>query len=85
MLDDTLDSIFSSDMDPFGKYVAQRAESASTQVESVESTLKSVVEKFNTQALYLSLKSLNRLSDAVHRMEFVVGQQLSTSQSGTKK
>ena len=44
----------------------------STQVESVASTVKSEAEKFNTQVLYRSLKSLNRLSDAVHRMEFVV-------------
>ena len=50
-IDDTLDSIFSSDM-AIGKYVAQRAlVSVSTQVESVASTLKSGVEKFNTQAL----------------------------------
>ena len=47
--------------------------SASTQAESVASTLKSEVEKCNTQVLYLSLKSLNQLSDAVHRMEFEVG------------
>ena len=60
-------------------------ESASTQVESVASTVKSEAEKFNTQVLYHSLKSLNRLSDAVHRMEFVVAQRLSTSQSGIKK
>ena len=31
------------------------------------------------------LKSLNRLSGAVHKMEFEVFQRLSTSQSGTKK
>ena len=47
-------------------------ESVSTQVESVASTLKSEAEKFNTQVLYLSLKSLNRLSGAVHKMEFEV-------------
>ena len=60
-------------------------ESVSTQAESVASTVKSEAEKFNTQVLYLSLKSLNRLSDAVHKMEFEVDQRLSTSQSGTKK
>ena len=60
-------------------------ESVSTQVESVASTVKSGAEKFNTQVLFLFLKSLNQLSAAVHRMEFAVGQQLSTSQSGTKK
>ena len=70
-VDDTLDSIFSSDM-AIGRYVAQRAESVSTQAESVASTVKSEVEKFNTQVLYHSLKSLNRLSGVVHKMEYEV-------------
>ena len=48
-------------------------ESVSTQVESVASTVKSGAEKFNTQVLYLFLKSLNQLSAAVHKMEFEVG------------
>ena len=60
-------------------------ESVSTQAESVGSTVRSEAEKWRTQALFLSLKSLNRLSAAVHKMEFEVGQRLSTSQSGTKK
>jgi ribonucleoside-diphosphate reductase alpha chain len=74
-VDDTLDSIT----------LHKGRESVSTQAESVASTVRSEVEKYNTQVLYHSLKSLNRLSDAVHRMEFVVAQRLSTSQSGTKK
>ena len=84
-VDDSLDSIFTSDMSLLGDMLLKGQASVSTQVESVASTVKSEAEKFNTQVLYRSLKSLNRLSDAVHRMEFVVLQQLSTSQSGTKK
>ena len=38
-------------------------ESVSTQVASVGSTVKSGVEKFNTQVLYRSSKSLKQLSD----------------------
>ena len=60
-------------------------ESVSTQAESVASTVKSEAEKFNTQVLYHSLKSLNRLSGVVHKMEYEVDQRLSTSQSGTKR
>ena len=70
-VDDSLDSIFSSDM-AIGRYVGNAQESASTQVESVASTVKSEAEKFNTQVLYHSLKSLNRLSAAVHKMEYEV-------------
>ena len=58
---------------------------ASTQVTSVGSTVKSGAEKFNTQALSLSSKSLKRLSDAALKMASVVDQRLSTSQSGTKR
>ena len=47
-------------------------ESVSTRVESVASTVKSEAEKFNTQVLYHSLKSLNRLSGVVHKMEYEV-------------
>ena len=83
-VDDSLDSIFSSDM-AIGRYVAQRAGIGINQAESVVSTVKSGVEKFNTQVLFLSLKSLNQLSGVVHKMEYEVGQPLSTSQSGTKK
>ena len=83
-IDDTLDSIFSSDM-AVGRYVAQRAGLVSTQVASVGSTLKSGAEKFNTQVLSRSSKSLKRLSDVALKMASVVDQRLSTFQSGTKK
>ena len=83
-VDDTLDSIFSSDM-AIGKYVAQRLASASTQAESVASTVRSEAEKFNTQVLYRSSKSLKQLSDVALKMALEVDQQLSTSPSGTKK
>ena len=84
-VDDTLDSIFTSDMAISADMLHKGRASASTQAESVASTVKSEVEKCNTQVLYLSLKSLNRLSAAVHKMEYEVDQRLSTSQSGTKK
>jgi hypothetical protein len=51
----------------------------------VASTAKSEVEKFSTQVLSLSSKSLKQLSDAALKMASEVDQQLSTSQSGTKK
>ena len=60
-------------------------ESVSTQVESVASTVKSEAEKFNTQVLYHSSKSLKQLSDVALKMALEVDQQLSTSPSGTKK
>ena len=68
-VDDTLDSIFSSDM-ASADMLHKGWESVSTQAESVASTVKSEVEKFNTQVLYHSLKSLNRLSGVVHKMEY---------------
>ncbi len=60
-------------------------ESVSTQVESVVSMLKSGMGKSNTQVLYLFSRSLKQLSDAALKMALEVDQQLSTSQSGTKK
>ncbi|AFD03041.1 NrdA ribonucleotide reductase A subunit [Synechococcus phage metaG-MbCM1] len=44
--------------------------SASTQAESVGSTVKSVAEKFNTQVLYHSSFSLFALSDGALKMAF---------------
>ena len=84
-VDDTLDSIFSSDIILLVVMLLKGQESVSTQAESVASTVKSEAEKFNTQVLYHSLKSLNQLSGVVHKMEYEVAQRLSTSQSGTKK
>ena len=59
--------------------------SVSTQVGLGVSTVKSVVEKYNTQVLYLSSKSLKLLSDAALKTALEVDQRLYTSQSGIKK
>ena len=56
-----------------------------TQVESGASTVRSGVEKFNTQVLSPSLKNLSQLSDAVLKTASEEGQQLSTFLSGIKK
>ena len=83
--DDTLDSIFSSDMS-IGRYVAQRAGiGINAEANPLVSTVRSEAEKFNTQVLYHSSKSLRQLSDAALKMAFEVEARLSTSQSGTKK
>tara|TARA_B100001769_G_scaffold108343_1_gene84215 strand:+ start:19 stop:984 length:966 start_codon:yes stop_codon:yes gene_type:complete len=83
--DDTLDSIFTSDM-AIGRYVAQNVlASASTLVGSGVSTLKSGAEKCNTRVSSRFSKSLRALSDVALKMASEVDQQLSTSQSGTKK
>jgi ribonucleoside-diphosphate reductase alpha chain len=74
-VDDSLDSIFSSDM-AIGRYVAQRAGI---------STLKSEAERYNTQVLSPSLKSLNQLYDAVHKTASEVVLLQFTFLSGTKK
>src|SRR6056300_1676189 len=60
-------------------------ESVSTQAESVASIVRSEVEKLSIQVLSHSSKSLKQLSDAALKMASEVDQQLSTSQSGTKK
>ena len=83
-IDDTLDSIFSSDM-AIGKYVAQRAGIGINAGRIRGSTVKSEVEKFNTQVLFRSSKSLKQLSDVALKTALEVDQRLSTSQSGTKK
>ena len=82
--DDTLPSIFSSDMS-IGRYVAQRVGIGINVVGFVESTLKFVVEKYSTQELYLSSRNLNQQSDVVHKMVLGVGRLLSISQSGIKR
>ena len=83
-IDDTLDSIFSSDM-AIGKYVAQRAGIGinAGRIRGINS--RSEAEKFSTQALSHFSKSLKQLSDAALKTASEVDQQLSTSQSGTKK
>ena len=57
----------------------------STQVASGASTVKSGVEKFNTQVLSPSLKSLSQLSDAVLKTGSEAGLPLSTFLSGIRK
>ena len=83
-VDDTLDSIFAL-IWPLADTLHKGRESVSTQVESVESTLKSEAERFNTQVWSPSSKSLNQLSDAAHKTASEVGQRLSTFLSGIKK
>jgi ribonucleoside-diphosphate reductase alpha chain len=71
-VDDTLDSIFSSDM-AIGRYVAQRA------------GIGINAGRIRTQVWSPSSKSLSQLSDAAHKTGSEVGQRLSTFLSGTKK
>ena len=82
-VDDSLDSIFSSDMPLVD--TLHKGESVSTQVESAASTLRSETERFNTQVWSPSSKSLNQLSDAAHKTASEVGQRLSTFLSGIKR
>ena len=83
-IDDTLDSIFSSDMSHWSLCRTKGGIGINAGA-SVGSTVKSGVEKFNTQVLYRSSKSLKQLSDVALKMALEVDQRLSTSQSGTKK
>ena len=83
--DDTLDSIFSSDMSYRQICCTKGGHRYQRRAESVASTVRSEAEKFNTQVLYHSSKSLRQLSDAALKMAFEVEARLSTSQSGTKK
>ena len=66
-VDDTLDSIFSSDMVHWQVCRTRDLVSALTLAESVASTAKLEVERYNTQVWSPSLKSLKQLSDAAHR------------------
>ena len=83
-VDDTLDGIFSSDMAVVATSHNALA-SVSTQAESVASTLKSEAERYNTQALSPSLKSLKQLYDAAHKTASEVVLLQFTFLSGTKK
>ena len=56
-----------------------------TRAESVASTVKSGVEKYNTQVLSPSLKSSRQLLDAVRKTVSEEGQPLYTFRSGIKK
>jgi len=84
-IDDSLDSIFSALIWQLVGMFLKEQELVSTQVASGASTVKSEVEKFSTQVLSHSSKSLKQLSDVVHKMGFVVEVLQSTFQSGTKK
>jgi len=83
-VDDSLDSIFSSDM-AIGRYVAQGLVSVLTQAEFVASILKLEAARYNTQVLSPSLKSLKQLSDAVHKTASEVVLLQFTFLSGTRK
>jgi ribonucleoside-diphosphate reductase alpha chain len=90
--DDTLDSIFSSDM-AIGRYVAQRAGIGinAGRIRGVNSKIRggevahTGVIPFLKKFLFHSSKSLRALSDAALKMAFAVEARLSTSPSGTKK
>ena len=83
-IDDTLDSIFSSDM-AIANTLHKGRESVSTRVASGVSTVKSEAERFNTQVWSPSSKSLKQLYDVAHKTASEVDQRLYTFLSGTKK
>ena len=83
-IDDTLDSIFSSDM-AIGKYVAQRAGIGinAGRIRGVNSKIRG--GEVQHTGVVPFLKSLSQLSDAAHKTVSEVGQRLSTFLSGIKK
>ena len=83
-VDDTLPSIFSSDM-AIGNYVAQRAGIGinAGRVRGINASIRG--EKSNIQELYLSLKNLKQRLSVVLKTEYVEVRQLFTSLFGTKK
>ena len=83
-LDDTLDSIFSSDM-AIGKYVAQRAGIGinAGRIRGINSKIRG--GEVQHTGVIPFLKNLNQLSDAALKTASEVGQRLSTFRSGTKK
>ena len=83
--DDTLPSIFSSDM-AIGRYVAQRAGIGinAGRIRGINSQ-KFVEVRYNILVSFLFLKSLKQLLGVVHKTELEAGQQQFTSQSGTKR
>ena len=83
--DDTLDSIFSSDM-AIGRYVAQRAGIGINAGRITRTWCKDYeVEKSNILESFHSLKSLKQQSEVVPKTESEVEVQQSISQSGIKK
>ena len=83
-IDDTLDSIFSSDM-AIGKYVAQRAGIGinAGRIRGINSKIRG--GEVQHTGVVPFLKKFEALSDAAPKMASVVDQRLSTSPSGTKK
>ena len=83
-IDDTLDSIFSSDM-AIGKYVAQRAGIGinAGRIRGINSKIRG--GEVQHTGVVPFLKSLKALSDVALKMALEVDQRLSTSQSSTKK
>ena len=83
-VDDTLDSIFSSDM-AIGYYVAQRAGIGinAGRIRGINSKIRD--GEVQHTGVVPFLKSLSQLSDAAHKTASEVGQRLSTFLSGIKK
>ena len=84
-VDDTLDSIFELLIWLLADTLHKGRVSVSTQVESVESTVRLEAAKYSTLVLSHFSKNLRALSDAALKMAYEVEVQLSTSQSGTKR
>ena len=83
-VDDTLPSIFSSDM-AIGKYVAKEQVLVSMQEELEESTHVLEVAKYNILASFLFLKNLKQLLSVVLKMGYEEVRQPFTFLFGTKK
>ena len=83
-VDDTLDSIFTSDM-AIGRYVAQRAGIGinAGRIRGINAKIRG--GEVQHTGVIPFLKSLKQLSVAAHKMASEVDQRLYTSQSGTKK
>ena len=83
-VDDTLDSIFTSDM-AIGRYVAQRAGIGinAGRIRGINAKIRG--GEVQHTGVVPFLKSLNQLSDAAHKTASEVGQRLSTFLSGIKK
>ena len=84
-VDDSLDSIFSSDMG-IGRYVAQRAGIGinAGRIRGINSKIRDG-EVQHTGVVPFLKKSLNQLSDVAHKTASEVGQRLSTFLSGIKR
>ena len=83
-VDDTLPSIFSSDM-AIGRYVAKEQVSELTQEGSEVSTHGLEAVRYSIRVLFLSLRNLKRQLNVVLKMEYEEDQLPFTSLFGTKK